>query len=178
MDRRADAAVAAARTVIAVQEIAREHGGVGTVGRIECDPGIVTAIAGAAEVLVDQRHLDPGKLAAMVSDLGAAVDRAAAREDCEYSGYGIWSIAPVPFDAGLVAKAAEACAAVGGSDSALPSGALHDAAELARVVPAAMVFVPSLEGVSHSPAEDTREQDLKAGIAAFGRLADRIVTEP
>jgi N-carbamoyl-L-amino-acid hydrolase len=177
MKQRADAAVAAARTVVAVQEIARDHDGVGTVGRIDCEPGIVTAIAGRAELLVDQRHLDPEELAAMASDLRAAAHTAAAREDCESSSHEIWSIAPVPFDAGLVAKAAEACAVAGGSTEVLPSGALHDAAELARVVPAAMVFVPSLGGVSHSSAEDTPDADIEAGITAVALLAERIVAE-
>ena len=175
MDRRADAAVAAARTITGLQEIAARHGGVCTAGRLGLEPGIATAIAGRAELLVDQRALDGGALTAMLADARALWSDAAAREKCGVDAERIWAIEPVPFHEGLVAAAAEAGEAVGGSERPLASGALHDASELARIVPAAMVFSSSKGGVSHAPGEDTGEDDLARSIEAFGALAERVI---
>jgi N-carbamoyl-L-amino-acid hydrolase len=175
MDRRADAGVAAARGIVALQAVAREHGGVCTAGRADFDPGIVTAVPGSAGVLIDQRHLDPGALAAMRADAERAFTEAAAAEGCRLAVEPIWSIDPVPFHPGLVDAAAEACAAVAGQGRRLPSGALHDASEIARVCPATMVFSSSTGGVSHAPAEDTPEADLERALRAYGDLVARVV---
>jgi len=176
MDRRADAGVAAARAIVALQGVAREHGGVGTAGRADFAPGIVTAVPGRADVLVDQRHLDPSGLAAMRAGAERAFADAAAAEGCALAIEPIWSIEPVPFHEGLVGAAAEACAAAaGGTERRLPSGALHDASELARVCPATMVFSSSVGGVSHAPEEDTPEADLERALAAYGELVRRVV---
>ncbi len=176
MDRRADAGVAAARAIVALQGIAREHGGVCTAGRADFDPGIVTAVAGRAEVLVDQRHLDPGALAAMHAEAELAFAAAAAEEGCRFTAEPIWRIDPVPFHPALVDAAADACAgAAGGEAKRLPSGALHDASELARVCPATMVFSSSVGGISHSPEEDTGEADLERALSAYGELVKRVV---
>jgi N-carbamoyl-L-amino-acid hydrolase len=83
----------------------------------------------------------------------------------------IWRIEPIPFDARLVAAALEAA----GSGRQLPSGALHDAAEMARHVPTAMMFTSSTAGLSHAAEEDTPEEHLTAAIAAFGRLVAGLV---
>ena len=85
----------------------------------------------------------------------------------------MWRIEPIPFDAGLVAAAREACAELTGEPAELASGALHDAAEVARVLPAAMLFAPSVAGISHAREEDTAEADLAVAIEAFGALATR-----
>ncbi len=177
MDRRADAAVAAARTIVGLQEVGVRHGGVCTAGRLDCEPGIVTAVPGRAELLVDQRHLDPGALASMRSEAEALWDRSAAAEGCTVEPERIWGIEPVPFHEGLVAAARDACREVAGSDRTLPSGALHDASELARIVPAAMIFSSSTGGLSHAPGEDTPEADLERAIAAFGAVAERVIAE-
>ena len=176
MDRSADAGVAAARGIVALQAVAGRHGGVCTAGRADLDPGIVTAVPGRAEVLVDQRHLDTGGLAAMHAEAQQAFAHAAAEEGCAFTVEPIWRIDPVPFHAGLVDAAADACAAATGSPARrLPSGALHDASELARVCPATMVFSSSVGGVSHAPAEDTAEADLERALAAYGDLVHRVV---
>ena len=88
----------------------------------------------------------------------------------------IWRIDPVPFHHGLVGAAREACRAAAGSERELPSGALHDASELARIVPAAMIFSSSKDGLSHAPGEDTPEADLDgrpAGLRRPGGARDR-----
>jgi hydantoinase/carbamoylase family amidase len=176
MEVRRDAGVSAAGAIAGLPEIAARHGGVCTAGRLELSPGIATAVPGHAELLIDQRHLDPDALAAMLADARSLWESAAADEGCSVEAERIWAIEPVPFHDGLVSVARDACAEVAGSDRALPSGALHDAAEVARVLPAAMVFSSSVGGISHAPDEATREADLRAAIEAFGALARRVVT--
>ena len=170
MDARRDAGLAAAETVLAVARIARDHGGVGTAGRLVLQPGIATAVAGEAELAVDLRHPESGALEDMLSKVLAAAAGAADRRRCVLDGEPIWRIEPVAFDAGLVESARRACLAVGGREQPLVSGALHDAAEVARRVPAAMVFCASLGGISHAREEDSDEADLVTAIGAFSRL--------
>jgi N-carbamoyl-L-amino-acid hydrolase len=173
MDARRDAGLAAAEAALALEDIGRGHGGVATSGVIDLEPGILTAVAGRAGLGFDLRHADPGSLAAMRAEAEAAARRAAAKRGCEVEIETIWRIAPILFDAGLVANAAEACSAAGGRAEPLTSGALHDAAEIAGVAPAAMVFTSSRGGVSHAREEDTGEADLRAGIDAYGALVAR-----
>ena len=90
----------------------------------------------------------------------------------------MWRIEPIAFDSTLVEAARDACRDATGSDRELTSGALHDAAEVARVLPAAMVFCPSTGGISHAAQEDTPERDLAAAIEAFGLLANRVLSDP
>ena len=89
---------------------------------------------------------------------------------CEWSEEPVWRIEPIAFDPELVALAREACEQVTGTAFELPSGALHDAASMAPHVPTAMVFSPSIAGVSHAPEEDTAKPDLRAAIESFGAL--------
>ena len=178
MQLRRDAGLAAAETALAVESIAREAGGVGTSGELTLRPGIVTAVAGEAELGVDLRHRDAGALASMLERARAAAAGAASGRGCEVTEIPVWRIAPTPFDPGLVEIAAGACASVGGRPEPLVSGALHDAAEIARRVPAAMIFSSSRGGISHAPQEDTDEADLLAAIEAFGRLAAAELAEP
>ncbi len=168
MDARRDAGLAAAQTALAIDRIARAHGGVGTTGRLRLEPGIVTAVAGRAELSVDLRHPDAGQLEEMLSETLSAAAAAADERRCVLAGEPIWRIEPVPFDPELVGLAARAAAARGGRSEPITSGALHDAAELARRIPAAMVFCASIGGLSHAREEDTAEDDLRAGIEAFG----------
>jgi allantoate deiminase len=171
MDMRRDAGLAAAMTALTVEAIARRHGGVGTAGSVRFEPGIPTAVPGRAELLVDLRHGDADALARMLAEARAAAEQAAAERGCAVRDEHVWSIEPIPFDPGLVAAAEEAA----GTGRTLPSGALHDAAEMARHVPAAMMFAPSTGGLSHTKEEDTPEADLELAIAAFCRLAARVV---
>jgi hydantoinase/carbamoylase family amidase len=173
MDARSDAGLAAAELALAVERAASEHGGVGTAGALRLTPGIVTAVAGEAELGVDLRHPDPAALAAMLERVREAARRIAAARGCRIAESPIWRIDPIPFDPDLVVAATQACAAAGGRDRPLPSGALHDAAEIARVRPAGMVFAASRGGISHAKEEDSDEAALLAAIEAFGALAAR-----
>jgi N-carbamoyl-L-amino-acid hydrolase len=178
MDRRRDAGLAAAEVALRVEGIGREHGGVATTGSIALRPGIPTAVAGEAQLLVDLRHPEADELAAMLSEARSAAEGAARSRGCDFDSERVWSIEPIPFDSELVAMAREACRETTGSDRVLASGALHDAAEVARLAPAAMVFCPSIAGISHAKEEDTAEADLAAAIEAFGLLANRVLALP
>ena len=167
MALRRDPLAAAARTILAVEEIARRHGGVGTVGSVQAQPGIPTAIPGEVELWLDQRHPEPGPLAAMVEETLDAAGATAREQDVALAAEPVWSIEPIPFDPRLVELARGAA----GGGEPIPSGALHDASEVARAgVPTAMLFVQSIGGVSHAPDEDSRSEHLHAGIEALGRL--------
>jgi hydantoinase/carbamoylase family amidase len=171
MDMRRDAGLAAARTALAVERIARRNGGVGTCGRIQLEPGIPTAVPGRAELLVDLRHAEAEPLARMLAETRAAARESAEEGGCTAADSEVWRIEPIAFDERLVAAALEEA----GTGRVLASGALHDAAEMARRLPAAMMFAPSARGISHAKEEDTPEADLVRSIEAFGRVALRVV---
>jgi N-carbamoyl-L-amino-acid hydrolase len=176
MDRRRDAFSAAARLGLEIREIAVRHGGVSTMGSCVTKPGIVTAVAGFCEVTLDQRHLDAGELAAMLGEAREASERIAAEERVEVEWERLWHIHPIPFDAHLLDLCEESVREVAGTAHRLPSGPLHDAAEVARAgVPTVMMFVQSLRGLSHAKEEDTRPEHLELSVRALDRLADRTI---
>jgi hydantoinase/carbamoylase family amidase len=169
MDLRQDSFLAAAQAALAIREVGVRHeGGVCTTGGATSEPGVVTAIAGRTEMLLDQRHLDAGELAAMLAEAGAACEQAAADQGCTVELRHLWSIPPIPFDERLIGFAKQAV----GKDIALPSGPLHDAAEMARLIPTVMLFSSSSPPVSHTPEEDTPEADLRVAIEAYGATVD------
>jgi N-carbamoyl-L-amino-acid hydrolase len=176
MDARHDAGLAAAAAALRVEEIAVADGGVGTVGEIGLEPGIPTAVPGRASMVVDLRNRDVDALGRMLEATREAVAACAAARGCQVSEEPVWSIEPIEFDPELVALAREACEGVTGTAYELPSGALHDAASMAPHLPTAMVFSPSIAGISHAPEEDSAEPDLKAAIEAFGDLVERRIT--
>ena len=176
MDARRDAGLAAAEAALAIERIPDAEGGVATTGELRLEPGIPTAVAGRATLAVDLRHPDAEALARMLEAARGAAADAAARRGCALDEQPVWRIEPIPFDTGLVFAARDACAAVAGEPASLSSGALHDAAEVARVLPAVMVFAPSKGGISHAREEDTDEADLAVAIEAFAALAARALT--
>jgi N-carbamoyl-L-amino-acid hydrolase len=174
MDKRRDALAGAAKLALEIRPIAAEvgDGAVCTSGGVVCKPGIVTSVVETAEQLLDQRHLDADKLARMLALAKEASERFAGEEDIEVSWDRIWSIEPILFDDGLIELAEEAITEVCGTSHRLPSGPLHDAAEVARAgVPTVMVFVQSLRGLSHTKLEDTKEEHLELSVRALDRLA-------
>jgi N-carbamoyl-L-amino-acid hydrolase len=180
MDRRRDALGGAAKLALAVREIAREvgDGAVCTSGNVVCKPGIVTSVVETAEQLLDQRHLDAARLAHMLELAKDAAARFAEEEDIEVSWQRIWNIEPILFDAQLIELADEAVGEVAGESHRLPSGPLHDAAEVARAgIPTVMIFVQSLRGLSHTKLEDTKEEHLELSVRALDRLTDKTIAQ-
>jgi len=176
MNRRRDAFAAAAKMGTEIYAIAERHGGVCTIGSCTTKPGIVTSVVAECRITLDQRHLDPAALAAMLADARAAADRFAAEGNVGVSWERLWRIAPQPFDAGLIDLCDAAIRDTCGTSHRLPSGPLHDAAEVARAgVPTVMLFVQSLHGISHNRVEDTREEHLELAVRALDRLADAAI---
>ncbi len=176
MDLRRDAFLAAARSTLAFREqAARRADARATTGSVTVEPGIPTAFNGTCEITLDQRALDPAVLAELLASANHAATAIAAEEGCEVEWEPIWAIEPVPFDPGLIESAATVVADLTGSAPRLPSGPLHDASELARVVPTAMLFVRSLGGVSHTKAEDTPPADLALGVRALEALTRQLL---
>ena len=176
MNARRDALAGAAKLALEIRPIAAEvgDGAVCTSGGVVCRPGIVTSVVETAEQLLDQRHLDAAKLARLLELAREASERFAREEDVDVSWERIWSIEPILFDERLIGLCDEAIREAAGTSHRLPSGPLHDAAEVARAgVPTVMMFVQSLRGLSHTRLEDTEEEHLELAVRAFDGLASR-----
>jgi N-carbamoyl-L-amino-acid hydrolase len=178
MAARKDALAAAAKLALEIRNIARKHeDAVCTVGSVKTYPGIVTAVVGRCEMTLDQRDLNAAVLAQLLLEARQASRQFAAEEGCTVEWSKIWSIEPIPFDAVLIELCKEAVFEVAGASHSMPSGPLHDAAEVARLgVPTVMMFVQSLGGVSHNKIEDTRIEHLHMAIRAFDRLTAKTLT--
>jgi beta-ureidopropionase / N-carbamoyl-L-amino-acid hydrolase len=175
MGLRRDTFMATSQAALAIRDVGFRHAGVCTVGGATSEPGVVTAVPGRTEMLLDQRHLDPDALAAMLSEAREACERAASDHGCEVELQHLWSIPPIPFDDRLIEMAKRAVAEAGGKDTAIPSGPLHDAAEMARLIPTVMIFSSSSPPVSHTKEEDTPEADLRVAIEAYGRTVEAML---
>jgi hydantoinase/carbamoylase family amidase len=173
MDVRHDAGLAAAEVALRAEGIAGDHAGVATAGALQLRPGVPTVVPGEADLVIDLRNAEVGALSEMLDEVEAAAQEAARERGCECAVERLWRIDPIEFDPGLIDLARKSCEEVADSDRVLISGALHDAAEIARKLPAAMLFVRSIGGVSHSPEEDSSEQDLELAIEAYADLAER-----
>ena len=172
MDQRRDALAGAAKLALELRVIAAQvgDGAVMTSGGVVCKPGIVTSVVETAEQLLDMRHLDADKLAELNSAAHDASERFAEEESLQVEWERIWQIEPILFE--LADLAEEAVQEVAGASHRLPSGPLHDAAEVSRAgVPTAMLFVQSLRGLSHTKLEDTKPEHLELAVQALDRLA-------
>jgi hydantoinase/carbamoylase family amidase len=179
MDKRRDALAGAAKLALYIREIAAEigNGAVCTSGGVVCRPGIVTSVVETAEQLLDQRHLDAASLARMLELAREAADRFAQQENIDVEWERIWRIEPILFDEALIELADESVREVAGTSHRLPSGPLHDAAEVSRSgIPTVMLFVQSLRGLSHTRLEDTKREHLALSVEALDRLADKTIS--
>jgi N-carbamoyl-L-amino-acid hydrolase len=175
MNARRDALAAAAKLALEIRNIAKKHeDAVCTMGSVKTFPGIVTAVVGRCEVTLDQRDLDARVLAQMYREAQDASQRFAAEEGCTVNWSRLWNIEPVPFHPHLLDLCEQAVRETAGSSHRMPSGPLHDAAEVARAgIPTVMMFVQSLKGISHNKIEDTREEHLEMSVVALDRLASK-----
>jgi len=180
MDKRRDALAGAAKLALYIREIAAEVGGgaVCTSGGVVTKPGIVTSVVETAEQLLDQRHLDAAQLSRMLTMAQDAAERFAREEDIEVEWERIWNIEPILFDDALIELADESIREVTGTSHRLPSGPLHDAAEVARAgIPTVMIFVQSLRGLSHTKLEDTKREHLELSVQALDRLTSKTIAK-
>ncbi len=175
MNVRRDALAAAAKLALEIRPIAKKHpDAVCTMGSVKTFPGIVTAVVGRCEATLDQRDLDANVLEEMYREAQEKSRQFAAEENCTVEWSRIWNIAPEPFHPRLIEFCEEAIRETVGRAHRLPSGPLHDAAEVSRVgIPTTMMFVQSLRGISHNKIEDTREEHLEQAIVAYDRLAQK-----
>jgi hydantoinase/carbamoylase family amidase len=177
MNRRKDAFLAAARMSPEIYQIAGRHGGVCTIGSCATKPGIVTSVVEECRITLDQRHLEAAVLAAMLADARSAADRFAHEGNVRVGWERLWQIEPVLFNLELIDLCDQAIIETCGASHRLPSGPLHDAAEVARAgVPSVMMFAQSLHGISHNNLEDTRQEHLESAVRAFDKLADMAMT--
>jgi N-carbamoyl-L-amino-acid hydrolase len=176
MNRRKDAFLAAARMAPEAYAITDREGGVCTIGSCKTRPGIVTSVVEDCEITLDQRHLDPAALARMLQQAKDASERFATEAKATVAWQRLWHIAPAPFHPDLITLCDQAIFETTATTHRLPSGPLHDAAEVAMAgIPTIMMFVQSLHGISHNKIEDTREDHLKQSLRAFDRLASKIM---
>lgn len=175
MKVRRDALAPAAKLALEIRAIAGKHpDAVSTIGSVKTFPGIVTAVVGRCEATLDQRDLDTAVVAQMLREAREASARFAAEENCTVEWSRIWSIEPVPFHPALIDLCDQAVQETAGRSHRLPSGPLHDAAEVARSgIPAVMMFVQSLKGISHNKIEDSLEDHLELSVIALDRLATK-----
>ena len=175
MNVRRDALAPAAKLALEIRNIAKKHqDAVCTMGSVKTFPGIVTAVVGRCEVTLDQRDLDTKILAQMYREAQEASQRFAAEESCTVDWSRLWSIEPVPFHSHLLDLCEQSVKEISGTSHRMPSGPLHDAAEVSRAgIPTVMMFVQSLNGISHNKIEDTKADHLEMSVAALDRLASK-----
>jgi hydantoinase/carbamoylase family amidase len=175
---RRDAFLAAAQFALEVRQIGLRHSKPGanvvcTCGIVKVEPCIVTAVPGVCEISIDQRALDAGVLAAMLAEARAAAEKAARDNNVTLEWKKLWTIEPRLFDPHLLSLCEEAVREVTGDATRLPSGPLHDAAEMVPHMPTVMMFAYSARGLSHCKEEDTPLPHLEKTIQAFLLLADK-----
>jgi N-carbamoyl-L-amino-acid hydrolase len=176
MNRRKDAFLAAAKMSPEIYRITDRNGGVCTIGSCTTKPGIVTSVVEECRITLDQRHLDGPALARMLAEAKEASESFAKEGNVTVSWERLWQIEPILFNADLIALCDESISETGAQPHRLPSGPLHDAAEVARSgIPTIMMFVQSLHGISHNKIEDTKEEHLELAITAFDKLADKAI---
>ena len=144
-------------------------------GKVDVEPGVVTIFPGKCTISLDQRHIDSDTLQKIYQEAHNACLQAAEDNGVTVEFEPIWSIPPTIFDATLTELCKEAVKEETGEATAMYSGPLHDAAEMAKILPSVMMFVKSTAGLSHCKEEDTPDEDLETGIAAFLRLADKVI---
>jgi N-carbamoyl-L-amino-acid hydrolase len=177
MNRRKDAFLAAAKMSPEIYRIAERSGaGVCTIGSCTTKPGIVTSVVEECRLTLDQRHLNAAALAHMLAEARDASERFAREGNVMVAWDRLWQIDPRPFHDELIALCDESIRETCGVSHRLPSGPLHDAAEVAAAgIPTVMMFTQSLHGISHNKIEDTKEEHLALAVTAFDKLADKAI---
>ncbi len=177
---RKDPGLVAARCVAFARELADDigHPQVATVGRLGFAPDLVNVVPASATFTVDLRHTDEATLQESERRFAAFLSEAAAAEGCTAESTSLARFEPVVFDSGIVDLVEATSIRLGHSVRRMPSGAGHDAQMLARVCPTAMIFTPSVDGLSHNPAEYTAPADLEAGANVLLHVMLELASTP
>lgn len=183
MEMRRDALVAAAEVTVAVEKICRRYSNmekgrvVGTVGAIKIEPGVINAIPGKAELSVDIRSITADAKKRVVQLVQARIHKIAQQRKIRVEILPLRDEAPVPLDQGLIRLLKKCCEARNISYEIMPSGAGHDAMQMAKVTPAGMLFIPSRRGISHSPLEWSEPEDICMGAQLLLDSVIRVANE-
>jgi len=167
MDQRHDAACAAAEAVLALEALGQD-GGVATTGRLEIEPGSTNVVPARAQLWAELRNPDGSWLDATRIQVESALHEAGRRRGVDVALEWLTAVSPVPMEPSVTERLRRVAAGLGHSWLELPSWAGHDAAHIAALGPAGMLFVPSVGGRSHCPEEETALDDVAVGIAALG----------
>ncbi|MDQ0203204.1 Zn-dependent hydrolase [Pectinatus haikarae] len=174
---RRDAFLAAAQASLAFREIGLKHNAYCTVGKVKVFPDIVTIFPGECMISLDQRSIDANILEKIYEEARIACMKAAADNKVDVVFEPVWSIPPTIFDTHLTELCREAVKEETGEATSIFSGPLHDAAEMAKILPSIMMFTMSASGLSHCKEENTPDKDLETAIAAFLRLTEKTINE-
>ena len=176
MDRRRDAFKAAGLMAQAIYHIAERHHGLCTIGNCSTKPGIPTSVVEDCTIVLDQRHLEASVLAGMWAEAQEAAEKFAGQCHVDVAFSPLWRIDPIIFNKDLIDYCDDIIKDVAGKSYRLPSGPLHDAAEVCRAgIPTEMIFVQSLGGISHNKIEDTKEEHLEMSVKVLARLAEKTI---
>jgi allantoate deiminase len=176
MRLRRDALCGAATAVLALRDAARARDDITTnVGIISAEPGAFNVVPGAAEFTIDVRSATEKGYAVVEPLVRETLDRIAAEQDLELELNEVYRLEPLPLDPQLIDVLEEAAQAEGATSMRMPSGAGHDAMEVGRHVPAAMLFVPSRKGISHSPEEYTQPEHCELGARVLARALESLL---
>jgi hydantoinase/carbamoylase family amidase len=172
---RRDAFLTAAEAALGFRDIALKYNAVCTVGKVKVKPDVVTIVPDDCEISLDQRSIDKTELANMIQEARQVTQKVAENNKVEVTWDKIWTIDPTQFDKNLIGLCREAVKEVTGEETQMYSGPLHDAAEMAKLVPSVMMFAMSERGLSHCKEENTSDRSLTKAICAFLRLASKVI---
>jgi beta-ureidopropionase / N-carbamoyl-L-amino-acid hydrolase len=183
MEMRKDALVAASEFIVALEKICHQYSRmekgrvVGTVGAIKIDPGVINAIPGNAELSVDIRSITTDAKRRVVRRVQAGIREIARRRKIQVELLPLREEEPVPLDKRLIRLIKECCASRNTDYEIMPSGAGHDAMQMAKITPAGMLFIPSRRGISHSPLEWSEPEDICLGAQLLLDCIIRVANE-
>lgn len=174
---RQDAFLAAAESALAFREVALKFNAVCTVGKVSVKPDVTTIVPGECTISLDQRTINPEDLKNMHEEAKQIADEAAKKHGVTAEWSKICTVAPQLFDDELIELCKEAVKEETGEATNMYSGPLHDAVEMATLVPTVMMFAMSDKGLSHTKEEFTSDEDLETSVRAFMRLVDKVVND-
>lgn len=183
MEMRKDALVAAAELIVVLEKICRQYARVekgrvvGTVGAMKIEPGVINAIPGKTELSVDIRSITADAKRRVVRLVQARIREIARRRKIQVKILPLRDENPVPLDKRLIDLLKECCESRNITYEIMPSGAGHDAMQMAKIAPAAMLFIPSRRGISHSPLEWSEPEDVCLGAQLLLDSVIRVANE-